>query len=144
MKQPLPQTIRALEWCHFLGYHVIWRKCIYVSEERTASVFRTEEYANQAVSTGCWAYYWTLNVEAVRSSETLLSFYNTTPRQIPEDTTLHSQSRETISNFEKLLFVMLICTSDLAVVLFFQFYVFITSFFFNFMYFSYEAFEMNS
>jgi hypothetical protein len=84
----------------------IWRlvvrwKFIDVSEERTAYIFRVEEYAKQITSKNQTAlftfvpYYLTLKMEAVRSSETAVNFFRIIRRHIPEDCALRiAQSLE--------------------------------------------------
>jgi hypothetical protein len=72
-----------------------------ILEEHTASIFRVEESAMQAEHSACsllllvccvFDLLMTLKKEAVRSSETLVNFYQTTWCRIPEDSTLQHHS----------------------------------------------------
>jgi hypothetical protein len=71
-----------------------------VSEEHTSSIFKVKEQAKQVAYKKwsayhifflitCLAYSSTLKIEAVRSSETSVSFYRTTRRHILGDTIVH-------------------------------------------------------
>jgi hypothetical protein len=43
---------------------------------------------------GCLARFSTMRIETIHSSETLLNFYQTTRRHIPNEGTVHSEYRE--------------------------------------------------
>jgi hypothetical protein len=61
--------------------------------ERIASIFRVEKSASEEP-----AYFSTLKMEAIRSSETPVHFTGSTWRHIPEDGILHSHCCENLKS----------------------------------------------
>jgi hypothetical protein len=61
---------------------VVWQKFTYVSEVLTASIIRS------------------IMMEAVRISETSVNFYETTQRNIPEDSHLHTRRLENLKSYQ--------------------------------------------
>jgi hypothetical protein len=55
----------------------------------------SKELSNHQVSkqAACWSYNFNLEMEAVRSSETSVNFYQTIRRHIPEDSSLNTVLR---------------------------------------------------
>jgi hypothetical protein len=83
-------VLSAGMWCRIVGY-----KFPDLSEERSASVYTIEEWTKQTASrTGSCCHFWsplscsayssTLRMDALRSSEMSVNFYQITPRHIQE------------------------------------------------------------
>jgi hypothetical protein len=99
------------------GRQYLWRvlSSTYVSEEHIASIFRVEEYAEQETSlkaklclppaltlVSCSAYYSTLKMEAICSSEASVDFQRTTRCYIPEDSILYNHRCENLKSYAPL------------------------------------------
>jgi hypothetical protein len=76
--------------------YVVWQKCIEVSEEHTASIFRVYDMLNNLISAHLFlflarsAYFRHWRWKSVISPEIPVKFYQTVRHHIPNDSTLHA------------------------------------------------------
>jgi hypothetical protein len=65
----------------------------------------------------CLAYFTTLKMTAIYSSETLVGLQLTTRRYIPEDGILHNHSRENLKSYSVIFVLALICLRMMMIVI---------------------------
>jgi hypothetical protein len=92
LKHSYPSIYMYSNLLYWIWRCVVRKKFTYVSEECTGSIFRLEEKPRnkQKSSQVSLLISWTLEIEAVHFPDTLVSFYQTTRRNLPGDATLQS------------------------------------------------------